>query len=157
MGLDGFSMSNLGLQRNLTTAQLANDVADTDKMALENQLPDVDGVEKKEKAGKKDPEAAFNPMVPFIPDKKKKKDNESENDDDSSSIEKSVDDDEFATDEEEIEIEEPRYLFKMSEDNMIEIYDNQTGKVVRKITPEEAAATVHNFSKLPSIFFNRDV
>ena len=58
---------------------------------------------------------------------------------------------------EEIEIEEPRYLFKMSEDNMIEIYDNQTGKVVRKITPEEAAATVHNFSKLPSIFFNRDV
>ena len=71
MGLDGFSMSNLGLHRNLTTAQLANEVEATAKMALENQLPDVDGIGKKEKAGKKDPEAAFNPTVPFIPDKKK--------------------------------------------------------------------------------------
>ena len=159
MGLDGFSMSNLGLHRNLTTAQLANDVEATAKMALENQLPDVDGVGKKEKAGKKDPEAAFNPMVPFIADEKENKDSddsEEKNLDESSQIDKSVGDERYE-DNTEIEIEEPKYLFKMSNDNMIEIYDAQTNKVIRKISPEEAAATVHNFSNLPRVFFNKNV
>ena len=159
MGLDGFSMSNLGLQRNLTTAQLANDVEATAKMALENQLPDVDGVGKKEKAGKKDPESAFNPMVPFIADEKENKDSddsEEKNLDESSQIDKSVGDERYE-DNTEIEIEEPKYLFKMSNDNMIEIYDAQTNKVIRKISPEEAAATVHNFANLPSVFFNKNV
>ena len=159
MGLDGFSMSNLGLHRNLTTAQLANDVEATAKMALENQLPDVDGVGKKEKAGKKDPESAFNPMVPFIADEKENKDSddsEEKNLDESSQIDKSVGDERYE-DNTEIEIEEPKYLFKMSNDNMIEIYDAQTNKVIRKISPEEAAATVHNFANLPSVFFNKNV
>ena len=159
MGLDGFSMSNLGLHRNLTTAQLANDVEATAKMALENQLLDVDGVGKKEKAGKKDPESAFNPMVPFIADEKENKDSddsEEKNLDESSQIDKSVGDERYE-DNTEIEIEEPKYLFKMSDDNMIEIYDAQTNKVIRKISPEEAAATVHNFAKLPSVFFNKNV
>ncbi len=168
MGLDGFSMSNLGLHRNLTTAQLANDVEATAKMALENQLPDVDGVGKKEKAGKKDPEAAFNPMVPFIPDKKKKEDSEEQEENSSAeqdngegksnneiNINTTVGDENF--DDNIKEIEEPRYLFKMSADNMIEIYDATTNKVLKKITPEEAASTVHNFTKIPSIFFNKDV
>ncbi len=168
MGLDGFSMSNLGLHRNLTTAQLANEMEATAKMALENQLPDVDGVGKKEKAGKKDPEAAFNPMVPFIPDKKKKKDEDGGEDDNSadednkdkstentdSTINKKVGDEEYDVPE---EVEEPRYLFKMSSDNMIEIYDAKTNNVIKKITPEEAASTVHNFTKIPSMFFNKDI
>ena len=166
MGLDGFSMSNLGLQRNLTTAQLANDVEATAKMALENQLPDVDGVGKKDKAGKKDPEAAFNPMVPFISDKKKKKNSQEQENDDSDSqqqnevhIDTTSDEDaETAEAETEVEIEEPRYLFKISKDDeMIEMYDTLTNKIVKKLSAQEAAATVHDFTKLPGIFFNKGV
>lgn len=158
MGLDGFSMSNLGLHRNLTTAQLANEVEATAKMALENQLPDVDGIGKKEKAGKKDPEAAFNPTVPFIPDKKKNDGEEEQQNPQQQSVD--IKDTGSDTDENtvDIEIEEPRYLFKMNkEDDMIEIYDAKTGKVIRKITPEEAASCVHNFTKLPGLFFNKGV
>ena len=66
MGIDGFSMSNLGLNRNLTSAQLANEAEMTANQALENQIADVDGVGKKEKAGRKDPDAAFNGTIPFI-------------------------------------------------------------------------------------------
>ena len=77
MGIDGFSMSNLGMQRNLTSAQLANEVEATAKQALENQIADVDGVGKKEKAGRKDPDAAFNGTIPFIPEEEEKdKENE---------------------------------------------------------------------------------
>ena len=156
MGLDGFSMSNLGLHRNLTTAQLANEVDVVAKQALENQLPDVDGVGKKEKAGKKDPEAAFNGMVPFIPDEEKdeKKEDTSEQEE-KKSVDKSVG--EELTEDDDVEIEEPQYLFKMSADDMIEVYDKNTGRVIKKLSPEEAASTVHNFTKMPSIFFNKDV
>ena len=168
MGLDGFSMSNLGLHRNLTTAQLSNDVEATAKMALENQLPDVDGVGKKEKAGKKDPEAAFNPAVPFISDKKKKKDSREETEEDTeekdndteSAVDVAVSDTKDSEDSdinEDIEIEEPKYLFKISDDDMIEIYDTKTNKVVKKISAQEAAETLHNFTKLPSVFFNKDI
>ena len=156
MGLDGFSMSNLGLHRNLTTAQLANEVDVVAKQALENQLPDVDGVGKKEKAGKKDPEAAFNGMVPFIPDEEKdEKEDDTSEQEEKKSVDKSVG--EELTEDDDVEIEEPRYLFKMSADDMIEVYDKNTGRVIKKLSPEEAASTVHNFTKMPSIFFNKDV
>ena len=49
MGIDGFSMSNLGINRNMSSAQLANEAEATAKQALENQMADVDGVGKKEK------------------------------------------------------------------------------------------------------------
>ena len=54
MGLDGFSLSNLGLNKNLTSAQLANEVDATARQSLENQIADVDGVGKREKVGKKE-------------------------------------------------------------------------------------------------------
>lgn len=156
MGLDGFSMSNLGLHRNLTTAQLANEVDVVAKQALENQLPDVDGVGKKEKAGKKDPEAAFNGMVPFIPDEENdEKDEDASEQKEKKSVDKSVG--EELTEDDDVEIEEPQYLFKMSADDMIEVYDKNTGRVIKKLSPEEAASTVHNFTKMPSIFFNKDI
>lgn len=156
MGLDGFSMSNLGLHRNLTTAQLANEVDVVAKQALENQLPDVDGVGKKEKAGKKDPEAAFNGMVPFIPDEENdEKDEDASEQKEKKSVDKSVG--EELTEDDDVEIEGPQYLFKMSADDMIEVYDKNTGRVIKKLSPEEAASTVHNFTKMPSIFFNKDI
>ena len=156
MGLDGFSMSNLGLHRNLTTAQLANEVDVVAKQALENQLPDVDGVGKKEKAGKKDPEAAFNGMVPVIPDEEKdEKEDDTSEQEEKKSVDKSVG--EESIEDVEVEIEEPQYLFKMSADDMIEVYDKNTGRVIKKLSPEEAASTVHNFTKMPSIFFNKDI
>ena len=81
MGIDGFSMSNLGLHRNLTSAQLANEAEDTARQSLENQMADVDGVGKREKVGKKDEDAAFNGMVPFIPaDEQEQEDEEQPSD-----------------------------------------------------------------------------
>lgn len=152
MGLDGLSMSNLGLHRNLTSAQLANEADATARQALENQLPDVDGVGKKEKAGKKDPDAAFAGMVPFIADEK----DPQESDEELSEEEPNEQSEPPLSDTEDDE-EEPRYLFKMGADNFIEVFDTKTKAVVKKLSPEEAANSVHNFSKMPSLFFDKEV
>ena len=38
MGIDGFSLSNLGLNKNLTSAQLANEAESLARQSSENQI-----------------------------------------------------------------------------------------------------------------------
>lgn len=149
MGLDGFSMSNLGLHRNLTTAQMANDAERTANQALENQILDVDGVSKKEKAGKKDSDAAFAGMVPFIAEEEKKDEEENLPQEESSQ--------QTNPSNEEQENDEPKYKFKLNAENIIEVWDNKTNSIIRTLTPEEAINSVQSFSKLPSLLFDKDV
>ena len=45
-------------------------------------------------------------------------------------------------------------------ENMLDCDDetlSKVMKVVKKISAQEAAETVHNFTKLPSVFFNKDI
>lgn len=156
MGLDGLSMSNLGLHRNLTTAQLANDSEAVANQALENQMPDADGVGKKEKAGKKDPDAAFAGFVPFISDEEKKQEQENQQEQ-TSQDEQYGNATDVSTAAEYSDEEEPRYQFKLSSDNMIEVYDTKTNAVIKKLSAQEAANSVHSFAKMPSLFFDKEV
>lgn len=152
MGIDGFSMSNLGLNRNLTSAQLANEVEATAKQALENQMADVDGVGKKEKAGRKDPDAAFNGTIPFVPDENSQNKDEQqqeqpqpENIPDAINLEDSEDDD------------ADKYHFRVNAANMIEVWDSETKKLIKTVSPQDAINVAMNFSKLPGIFVNKKV
>ncbi len=153
MGIDGFSMSNLGLNRNMNSSQLASEAEATAKQALENQIADVDGVGKKEKAGRKDPDAAFNGTIPFVGEpKEQEEENQDSQEDDSSQSQAeqiSVDDD---SDE-----EGSQYHFKMNDEGMIEVWDSDTNEVVKTISPEDASNTLLHISKAPGIFVNKEV
>lgn len=155
MGLDGFSMSNLGLNRNLTSAQMANEADVIARQSLENQMADVDGIGKKEKVGKKDEDAAFNGMVPFIGEPKK--------DDDEEAQEENPQQEESQTEEdssqsEVIDDEDADNLhFRLNAENKIEIWDNEKKQVIKTISPEEAANVLHNFAQAPGIFVNREI
>lgn len=153
MGIDGFSMSNLGMHRNLTSAQLANEVEATAKQALENQIADVDGVGKKEKAGRKDPDAAFNGMIPFIPDEKEE-DEEQEN---SSEQQQEQPHQPPKEEPEKDEDHGGQYHFKLNSSGMIEVWDSKTNSVIREISPENAAKTFTNLSQVPGLFVNRKI
>lgn len=153
MGIDGFSMSNLGMHRNLTSAQLANEVEATAKQALENQIADVDGVGKKEKAGRKDPDAAFNGMIPFIPDEKEE-DEEQEN---SSEQQQEQPNQPQKEEPEKDEDNGGQYHFKLNSEGMIEVWDSKTNSVIREISPENAAKTFTNLSQVPGLFVNRKI
>jgi len=150
MGIDGFSMSNLGLNRNLTSAQLAHEVDATAKQALENQMADVDGVGKKEKAGRKDPDAAFNGMIPFIPDEKDDE-QEQETPDEQQSLADNSDD------ENELNEEESLYHFKLNDDGLIEIWNNSTNSQIKTITPEEATNAMIKISQIPGILVDKEI
>lgn len=150
MGLDGFSMSNLGLNRNLSSAQLANAAEDTARQSLDNQIADVDGVGKKEKVGKKDEDAAFNGTIPFISDENKEEEQahqDEQQNPDTPLIPKQSDDDE--------EVE--KYHFRFGETGQIEVWDNEKKKVIKTISPEEASNVFCNFSKVPGILINRKI
>ena len=126
MGIDGFSMSNLGLNRNLTSAQMANEAEATANQALENQIADVDGIGKKEKAGRKDPDANQGEQIVLSQD-------DEDNEDGS------------------------QYHFKMNSEGMIEVWDSVTNSIAKTISPEDAANTLMNLSKIPGIFVNKEV
>lgn len=153
MGLDGFSMSNLGLNRNLTSAQLANEAEDTARQSLENQIADVDGVGKKEKVGKKDEDAAFNGTIPFIGEPKEKEDEEQqsvpqeeENAQSQSNMSQSEEDDDA-----------DKYHFRFNEAGQIEVWDAEAQELVRTISPEQAAKVFSSFTKVPGILINRQI
>ena len=148
MGIDGFSMSNLGLNRNLTSAQLAHEVDIVANQALENQIADVDGVGKKEKAGKKDPDAAFNGTVPFIADEKEQ---ESDNLEEQESVEQNLDD------VDEDDCEGSQYSFKLNDEGMIEVWNSETNELLKTISPESAANAMINVSKMPGVFVNKTI
>ena len=152
MGIDGFSMSNLGLNRNLTSAQLANEAEMTANQALENQIADVDGVGKKEKAGRKDPDAAFNGTIPFIGEPKEKDDEENSNEQEKEPQQK-----QRVSSNEEEDDDGNQYHFKLNNEGLIEVWDSTTDSVVKTISPEDASNTLLHISKVPSIFVNKEI
>lgn len=152
MGIDGFSMSNLGLNRNLTSAQLANEAEMTANQALENQIADVDGIGKKEKAGRKDPDAAFNGTIPFIGEPKEKDDEESSNEQEKESPQEQ----QMSSSEEEDD-DGNQYHFKLNNEGLIEVWDSTTDSVVKTISPEDASNTLLHMSKIPGIFVNKEI
>ena len=152
MGIDGFSMSNLGLNRNLTSAQLANEAEMTANQALENQIADVDGVGKKEKAGRKDPDAAFNGTIPFIGEPKEKDDEENPNEQ-----ENEPQQEQQVSSNEEEDDDGNQYHFKLNNEGLIEVWDSTTDSVVKTISPEDASNTLLHISKVPGIFVNKEI
>ena len=143
-------MSNLGLNRNMTSAQLANEAESLARQTLENQISDMDGVGKREKAGKKDDEAAYNGAIPFIPDEEKKEDTEQEQPEEQSETQ----DVGIADDDEE---DASKYKFVLGEGDMIEIRNSLTDELIRKISVEQAQKAVGTIDKLPGFLVNREV
>ncbi|MBS4761082.1 MAG: flagellar protein FlaG [Clostridium sp.] len=155
MGIDGFSLSNLGLNRNLSSSQLADEAERTARQSLENQIADADGVGKIEKAGRKDPDAAFNGTIPFIPDDKKENDDNNEQEQPDSEEQQS-NDTSFETNSDDEE-EYSKYHFRFNKENMIEIYDSEKKEVIKTISPEDASKALLNLSKMPGLFVNKKV
>lgn len=149
MGLDGFSMSNLGLSRNLSSAQLAQNAETTAREALDSQIADTDGVGKKEKAGKKDPDSAFNGHIPFIHDKKEGEEEPQEEED------MSQDNSQFQDDEDDDD--DSRYHYRFNANEMIEIWDSKTNSIIRTISPEAASKAILNITEMPGIFINKEI
>lgn len=152
MGIDGFSLANLGLNKNLTSAQLANEAEAMAQRALDNQIADMDGVSKKEKAGRKDKDAAFNARMALITEEEKKEEENKENEQPEEPVKE-----EKPKSENNDEDDVSKYHFRFTEDNMIEVYDNEKQKVISKISAEDAAKILGNLSDSHGVIVNKKI
>lgn len=48
-----------------------------------------------------------------------------------------------------------KYHFRLNKEQMIEIYDSQTGQVLRVISPEDAMKVFVNFADVPGVIVNK--
>lgn len=144
MGIDGFSLSNLNLNLNKTSAAMASEADVIALQGNESQIKSIDGTSKKQKAARKDKDSGFGGTVILpgdaeelkTPQKKKKLQ------------EKKID-----LSDEELE----KYHFRLNKEHMIEIFDSDTDEIIRTITPEDAAIVLMNISEVPGIIFNKKI
>lgn len=149
MGIDGFSMSNLtGVNRNLSSQQLANEAEATARQATDNEIADVDGISKKQKAGRKDPDAAFNGRMVLIKDEEQDKEQEQQEEQEpqkqQQNQKKEPTDEDIA-----------KYHFRFNSEGMIDICEGD--EVVSTISPEDAARALANMSDFSGALVNKNI
>ena len=132
----------------MTSAQLSHEAESLARQSLENQIEDIDGVGKREKAGKKDDEAAYNGTIPFIPDNKEESEenNEQEEQPQENSIQTDIEDEEVS-----------KYKFCIGQGDIIEIRDSESNEIIKKIPISQAQKAIGTIDKLPGFLVNREV
>ncbi len=159
MGLDGFSIANLGLNLNKTSANMAREA---DRLALDStddQIKSMDGITKKQKSQKKDKDSSFNKMsyIPgFFEDGEGPEEGEGEGYAEAAALIESpvtsitktfdIDDEDCAN-----------YRFRMNKEMHIEIFDAHTNNILRVINAEDAAKVLMNIAHAPSVIINEEV
>ena len=151
MGLDGLSMSNLtGVNRNKSSQQLSQEADVVARQGTDDEIVDMDGVSRKQKAGRKDPDAAFNGRMVLIKDKTDDDDGEDAEQNEDNKKEKNEQKNENPSDE-----ELSKYNFRFNAGGMIEICEGD--RVVSTISPEDAAMALKNMSGISGALVNKNI
>lgn len=147
MGIDGFSMANLGLNRNRSSQQLANEADNVARQGTENDIVDMDGVSRKQKVGKKDEDAAFNGHMVLIKDEEQppqEQEEEKEKNSKKKPQKGKIPEDEIS-----------KFNFHFNKEGMIEICEGD--EVISVISPEDAAKALKNLSEFSGAIINKKI
>lgn len=131
MGLDGFSMRNLGAyQGTVPSSHLSFDSKQLAKVGKEKQIQDVDELEKWEKINSEDNEEYSG----------------------SGGYSEGQDDDE------ENEQNERKFHVKLNPNtNLVELYDIRTNTLIETMTPQELMILIKNLNSASGIFVNKKI
>lgn len=132
MGLEGFSMKNLGAYHsNVPSSHIAFDVKETAKIGHEKQIKDVDESEKWEKIDGEDSEE-YSGTGGYSEGQQ----NNEENDNDS----------------------DKKFDVKLNpQTNLIELYDIENNKLIETITPQELITLIKNLNSASGILVNKKI
>lgn len=144
MGLDGFSMGNLGLNTDMTSIQMASQVEHLAQKGNEFVIKDVSelaedgGVKRKEEQSKQEQE--FNDGFR----EKKNQDNEEEK---------------SALREKDFENKDPReFSVRINpETELVELFNNKDSKVLETITPKDLMGLISKLDSASGILVNRKI
>lgn len=146
MGVDGFSIANTGLNINKTSSAMSSEAEALARLGNDVQIRDIDGVTKKAKTARKDRDAGFNGMA-YLP----------ENNDENEEEEQPETPQKKGRYKKRTNIAEDfsKYHFRLNKEQMIEIYDSQTGQILRVISPEDAMKVFVNLADVPGVIVNK--
>lgn len=147
MGLDGFSIANLGLPNEFTSAQMAKQA---EQLALKeseiiiknvNEAAKEDGVKRKERSNKEDE------LAEKFKKKKKQQEEDSKQREKDQLLEK------------EFENKDPReYSVRINPNtNLVELYNNKEKKIVETISPDDLMHLISKLSSVSGILVNRKI
>lgn len=149
MGVDGFSLGNLGINIDMTSAQMANQAERLAQKESEIIIKDVtkaaedDGVKRREEE-----ESDKNQFDGLFQDEKNGEE-ESENEEQSQSNLTAKD----------FENRDPKeFSIKVNAENgMIELFSNKEGRVLETISPDDMMALVSRLSNASGVLVNRKI
>ena len=148
MGLDGFSMGNLGLNNDLTSAQMANQAEQLAKKGSEFKVKDVSQLPREKGVRIKEDESE---SKQHFDDGFKNKKND---DDDSNNNEEQL-----ALIEKSFENKNPReFSVRINpETELIELFNNKTDKVLETINAQNLMGLVSKMNNASGILVNRKI
>jgi len=147
MGLDGFSMGNLGLKVDMTSAQMANQAEQIARKEMEfkvknvNELAEDSGVKTRDEAQEKD---QFSDGFK----NKNNEEDEEQNEETQSSIS-----------EREFEEKDPKeFSIRINSDtDVVELYSNKDDKVIETINPKDLMGLISKLNNASGILVNRRI
>jgi len=147
MGLDGFSMANLGLYNRLTSAQMSNEAENIAAQGTENQIKDIDAASKRKGIERKEMDFSETGGQAFL------------GGDTGEDIEAETlpePEIELSDDEDDPEHSPNRFELRVNQDlNIVELYDNYLETTVQRISTKDMLQMVKKFDDPAGVLVNK--
>lgn len=148
MGLDGFSMSNLGMYNRLTSAQMANEAEMAAMKGGGNDIKDIDALSNKSGIARKENDYSETGGQAFLGGDTGEGETEEET--------LPAPDIEFTDDENDPEHSSRRFEMRINEEaNIVELYDNFSETTVYRLSTKDMLQMIRNFDDPAGILVNR--
>lgn len=148
MGLDGFSMSNMGMYNRLTSAQMANEAEFAAMRGGGNDIKDIEALSNKSGIARKENDYSETGGQAFLGGDTGEGEVEEE--------ETLIPDVEYTDDENDPEHSSKRYEMRINEEaNIVELYDNYTESTVHRLSTKDMVQMIRNFDDPAGILVNK--
>jgi len=151
MGLDGFSMSNLGMYNRLTSAQMSNEAEFNAMKGGGNDIQDIDAISNKSGIARKENDYSETGGQAFLGGDT----GEGEQTEDEPLPQPEI---EFTDDENDPEHSSRRFEMRINDEaNIVELYDNYLDTTVHRLSTKEMLQMIKNFEDPAGILINKRV
>jgi len=149
MGLDGFSMSNLGMYNRLTSAQMANEAEIAAMKGGGNDIKDIDALSNKSGILRKENDYSETGGQAFLGGDTGEGADEEEKD-------LQVPDMEFTDDENDPEHSSRRFEMRINDEaNIVELYDNFLETTVHRLSTKDMLQMIRHFDDPAGVLVNK--
>lgn len=159
MALDGFSMGNLGLPNELTSAQMANQAEQLANRDAEIKVKDVSEMAKEHGIKRKEENSENREFKDGF---NKKKDEENENEEDETSEESENSSSEYKLsgriDEKDLENNPKAFSVRINQETeMVELFSNKNNQILETISAKDLMGLISKLDSASGILVNRKI